>query len=331
MSKNIKQVYDANPITSNTSTDLIYVGQSPYGVGNDAAITYANFAVQFSSPLISGTGSASGKGGGASTASSTNSFAWGNVAVSSGANAIALGDNAQATFLRSIAIGRNSTASGSSSVALGPTSTSSAANATAVGLGSQATAGAATAIGSGSQANGTNSAAVGISCQANGTNSIAIGQACISTLGVTIGIAAVSTNSGSTVISANNSAATDTASNQLVLASQAGIYFAPDNNSTVALKLETTGQVNIQNAGTGLTIKSGSNCKVDTAVLVGGTVTVSNTSVTANSLILLTTQVAGGVQGILSIGTVTAGTSFDINSSSVADTSTVGYMIVEKG
>lgn len=50
MSKNIDQVYIANPITSNTSTDLMYFGQSPYGAGNDAAMTYANFAAQFGTP-----------------------------------------------------------------------------------------------------------------------------------------------------------------------------------------------------------------------------------------------------------------------------------------
>ena len=47
MSKNIHQVYVANPITSNTATDLMYFGQSPYGAGNDAAMLYSNFAAQF--------------------------------------------------------------------------------------------------------------------------------------------------------------------------------------------------------------------------------------------------------------------------------------------
>lgn len=50
MSKNIDQVYIANPITSNASTDLMYFGQSPYGAGNDAAMTYANFSLQFGAP-----------------------------------------------------------------------------------------------------------------------------------------------------------------------------------------------------------------------------------------------------------------------------------------
>ena len=46
MSKNIDQIYIANPITSNAPTDLIYIGQSPYGSGNDAAIKYSDFAAQ---------------------------------------------------------------------------------------------------------------------------------------------------------------------------------------------------------------------------------------------------------------------------------------------
>lgn len=51
MSKNIDQVYIANPITSNASTDLMYFGQSPYAAGDDAAMTYANFAAQFGTPF----------------------------------------------------------------------------------------------------------------------------------------------------------------------------------------------------------------------------------------------------------------------------------------
>jgi hypothetical protein len=50
MSKNIEQVYVANPITTNAATDLMYFGQSPYTAGNDAAMTYANFSAQFGAP-----------------------------------------------------------------------------------------------------------------------------------------------------------------------------------------------------------------------------------------------------------------------------------------
>ena len=52
MSKTLDQIYIANPITSNASTDLMYFVQSPYTVGTDAAMTYANFAAQFASPAL---------------------------------------------------------------------------------------------------------------------------------------------------------------------------------------------------------------------------------------------------------------------------------------
>lgn len=48
MSKNIDQIYTANPITTNASTDLMYFGQSPYGSNDDAAMLYSDFAAQFS-------------------------------------------------------------------------------------------------------------------------------------------------------------------------------------------------------------------------------------------------------------------------------------------
>lgn len=48
MARNIYQVYQNNPITTNEDTDLIYIGQSPYGIGDNAAITYEDFKSQFS-------------------------------------------------------------------------------------------------------------------------------------------------------------------------------------------------------------------------------------------------------------------------------------------
>jgi hypothetical protein len=59
------------------------------------------------------------------------------------------------------------------------------------------------------------------------------------------------------------------------------------------------------------------------ATLVGGTVTVNTSKVHANSRIKLCHQTTGGTPGILTLGTVTAGTSFVINSTSGTDTSTV--------
>src|ERR1700722_1532529 len=52
-SENIDQIFTGNPITANVSTDLMYFGQSPYGAGDDAAMTFANFAAQF---MLAGSG-----------------------------------------------------------------------------------------------------------------------------------------------------------------------------------------------------------------------------------------------------------------------------------
>lgn len=42
MSQNINQIFIANPAASMQSTDLMYLGRSPYGLTNDMAITWAN-------------------------------------------------------------------------------------------------------------------------------------------------------------------------------------------------------------------------------------------------------------------------------------------------
>lgn len=69
--------------------------------------------------------------------------------------------------------------------------------------------------------------------------------------------------------------------------------------------------------------------KHGTAVLVSGTATVADTSISANSRIMLTSNVDGGTPGWLRVSARSAGASFTITSSSVADTSTVAYTIIE--
>lgn len=76
-------------------------------------------------------------------------------------------------------------------------------------------------------------------------------------------------------------------------------------------------------------LEDGSNKAMGVATLVGGTVTVANTKVTANSRIFLTSQTDGGAPGSLRISARVAGTSFTITSTSGTDTSTVAYMILE--
>lgn len=81
-------------------------------------------------------------------------------------------------------------------------------------------------------------------------------------------------------------------------------------------------------AGAGIKIKEGSNARMGVATLVGGTVTVANTSVTANTRIIPVRTTTGGTVGHLST-TQIASTSFTINSSSALDTSTVTWILFE--
>lgn len=80
---------------------------------------------------------------------------------------------------------------------------------------------------------------------------------------------------------------------------------------------------------TGLVVSEAANGKQGVATLVGGTVVVANTSITANSRIFLTSQVDGGAPGFLRVSTRTPGASFTILSGSGTDTSTVAYEIFE--
>lgn len=92
--------------------------------------------------------------------------------------------------------------------------------------------------------------------------------------------------------------------------------------------VHTTGNVNIATVGKTVVIKSGANSKIGQATLVAGTVTVSNTSITANSRIFLTVSTAGGTQGFLRTAK-SVNTSFTITSTSATETSVVDWLIIE--
>lgn len=91
----------------------------------------------------------------------------------------------------------------------------------------------------------------------------------------------------------------------------------------------------ILSPGSGGTVKKGS-IKIDDgaddsmgeSTLVAGTITVNNTKITANTRVFLTVQTPGGTQGFLSVSRV-AGTSFTITSTSVTETSSVAWLLIE--
>lgn len=102
-----------------------------------------------------------------------------------------------------------------------------------------------------------------------------------------------------------------------------------NGHSLINNNLDTQGGIFCQGAGSGLNIAGGSNAKIGTATLVAGAVTVSNTSVTANSKIIPFCLTQGGTPGFLRVSATTVGTGFTVTSSSGTDTSVIGYLIVE--
>lgn len=92
----------------------------------------------------------------------------------------------------------------------------------------------------------------------------------------------------------------------------------------------TSGNLLVNTVGKGLIIKSGSNARIGTGTLTAGTVTIANTSVTANTRVFLQDTTSGGLTnvGVLTAVT-TAGTGFVVTSTLALDTSTFNWMLVE--
>lgn len=110
-----------------------------------------------------------------------------------------------------------------------------------------------------------------------------------------------------------------------------GGFRAVGNLITQGTLFVTTNGLDIQSAGQGISVAEGANAKQGTATLVAGSKVVSNTAVTANSRIFITSQADGGAPGFLRVSARTAGTSFTVTSSSGTDTSTFAYEIFEPG
>jgi len=86
----------------------------------------------------------------------------------------------------------------------------------------------------------------------------------------------------------------------------------------------------IKDAGAIATASRAANGTMGAGTLAGGTATVNTTSVTATSMIFLT-DAGGGIAaniGSLEVGTITAGTSFVVNSSNALDTSNFNWWII---
>lgn len=94
----------------------------------------------------------------------------------------------------------------------------------------------------------------------------------------------------------------------------------------------SSGDITTQTAGVGFRIKEGSNARMGTGTLSGGTATIANTSVTSSSRIFITDTGNGGVLtnvGSLAVTSISAGTSFTVASTNVLDASTFNWFIME--
>ena len=87
--------------------------------------------------------------------------------------------------------------------------------------------------------------------------------------------------------------------------------------------LQVSGSLNLKTAGSKILIATGSNASVGTATLAAGTITINTSAVTANSLIFVGYQGAPTtVTSVLTVPTITAGTSFVITALTAGGTAT---------
>ena len=118
------------------------------------------------------------------------------------------------------------------------------------------------------------------------------------------------------------------------------LYAAAGNNTvtgTLIARWNTGGfevlSGSLKANGSGLTVGSSgvlvARIRHGVATLVGGTVTVSDANVTANTRIMLTSQSDGGTPGWVRVSARTPSTSFTITSSSGTDTSTIAWVMFE--
>lgn len=146
------------------------------------------------------------------------------------------------------------------------------------------------------------------------------------------------TKAGAAYLATKNTGLSGTVTWTLITSST-GAASAASYTATAGDFTATNGNLVLNTIGNGIQIKTGTNARIGQATLSGGTITVANTSVTANSRIFLTRNAvnASTALGILTVGTITANTSFVIYAATAgtpgtplaADVSTVNWLIVE--
>lgn len=114
----------------------------------------------------------------------------------------------------------------------------------------------------------------------------------------------------------------------------ADIVVVKDASANPLWAIDPSGNMRVDKVGSGIRVKKGTNAKFNQGqVLSGGTLTINNTSVTANSTVLLVVTSVGVLANFGPIyedkASRVAGTSFTIKSSNVLSNATFDYFIVE--
>lgn len=96
------------------------------------------------------------------------------------------------------------------------------------------------------------------------------------------------------------------------------------------LRVDGSGNALVQTVGAGLRVKEGANAKqLLSGSMTAGSITIANTSVTANSRIICTRQPGGANPGAAMVTAISAGVSFTVTSTNAADTGPVACQIFE--
>lgn len=103
------------------------------------------------------------------------------------------------------------------------------------------------------------------------------------------------------------------------------------NSPSTGLLALTFADFSIATVGKGLKVAEGTNARMGTATLTAGSVTISNTTVTANSRFICFPQNIGTISRPAALGCTarSVGTSFTITSGDASDTSTFMWIIIE--
>ena len=156
-----------------------------------------------------------------------------------------------------------------------------------------------------------------------------------STNGVATGLTVNGTYNGSTSVITNAYVNAATVSNLTAVSETVTTSVITNLTTTSTLNttnISSTGDISITTAGKGLVIKDNSNGRIGIATLNGASpsyVVVANTTVTTNTIILLTRYGANHADPV-SVGAITNGVNFRIESSHNLDTDKVFYLLVEK-